>query len=282
VVGNLDSFAAGLQQPVADVRLFIALREAAYQRLFGHVPWLRQQLIEAVDAYGRGIEIDPQAISAALADLDPADPESMQQAITGGLFEPKNTDAQNHALRRLETLLALIEGWVDTVVITASQDRMQAAGALAEAVRRRRASGGPAEQTFATLVGLNLRPRRLRDAASLWGALGQLQSPTIRDSLWNHPDLLPTSDDLDDPLGFAASYGKAPELSVPDLATFGSPPDSASAGSQQDSAAPASDQSATGTAGTAPDAPPTGSAPDAPSAGSPSETDEPPSDKPGS
>ncbi|MEO9237661.1 MAG: zinc-dependent metalloprotease [Jatrophihabitantaceae bacterium] len=241
VVSNLDSFAAGLQRPVADVRLFLALREAAYQRLFGHVPWLRQQLIEAVDAYGRGIEIDPQAISAAMAELDPANPESMQAALTGGLFEPENTEAQNLALRRLETMLALIEGWVDTVVIAAAQDRMQGAQALAEALRRRRASGGPAEQTFATLVGLDLRPRRLRDAASLWAALGQLQGRSVRDSLWNHPDLLPTSDDLDDPIGFASSYGTTPELSVPDLADFDLPnrpeagPGAASAGN---SAAP--------------------------------------------
>jgi putative hydrolase len=223
VVSNLDALAEGLQRPVADVRLFLAVREAAHQRLFSHVPWLRQQLIEAVDAYGRGIQIDPQAISAALTDLDPANPESMQQALTGGLFEPKNTAAQNSALRRLETLLALIEGWVDTVTFAAARDRMQGADALAEAVRRRRASGGPAEQTFATLVGLDLRPRRLRDAASLWGAMGQLHGSSIRDSLWNHPDLLPTPDDLDDPLSFASNYGKAAELSVPDLADFDRP-----------------------------------------------------------
>ena len=87
-------------------------------------------------------------------------------------------------------------------------------------MRRRRASGGPAEQTFATLVGLELRPRRLRDAASLWGAMGQLHGNSTRDSLWTHPDLLPTADDLDDPLSYASNYGKAPELSVPDLADF--------------------------------------------------------------
>ena len=41
---------------------------------------------------------------------------------------------------------------------------------LRETTRRRRAAGGPAEQAFATLVGLELRPRRLRDAAALWAA----------------------------------------------------------------------------------------------------------------
>jgi putative hydrolase len=235
VMANLDVLAAGLERPIADVQLFMALREAAHHRLFSHVPWLRQQVIDAVDAYGRGISIDSDAISSALAEIDPTNPESMQNALAGGLFQPQNTDAQNAALRRLETLLALIEGWVDTVVATAARDRMQGSDALAEAVRRRRASGGPAEQTFSSLVGLELRPRRLRDAASLWTAMTEQHGASTRDGLWNHPDLLPSTDDLDDPEGFARSYGTFAELSVPELRDPSQPepgPGSQSTGSQ--------------------------------------------------
>ncbi|WP_461030773.1 zinc-dependent metalloprotease, partial [Streptomyces sparsus] len=66
----------------------------------------------------------------------------------------------------------------------------------------RRASGWPAEQTFATLIGLELRPRRLRDAARLWASLSDARGPEGRDALWEHPDMLPTAADLDDPDGF--------------------------------------------------------------------------------
>ena len=79
---------------------------------------------------------------------------------------------------------------------------MPTAAKLQEAVRRRRAAGGPAEQTFASLVGLELRPRRLRDASTLWGSLRTRQGTEARDGVWMHPDLLPTAADLDDPLGF--------------------------------------------------------------------------------
>jgi putative hydrolase len=113
------------------------------------------------------------------------------------------------ALRRLETLLALIEGWVDSVVSAAAAERLPGHSALAETMRRRRASGGPAEQTFATLVGLELRPRRLRDASTVWGAMAQQHGAAQRDRLWSHPDLLPTSDDLDEPLDFVARHGSA-------------------------------------------------------------------------
>jgi hypothetical protein len=118
------------------------------------------------------------------------------------MFEPETTPEQEAALARLETLLALIEGWVDAVVADAVGDRLPGAEALRETLRRRRASGGPAEQTFATVVGLELRPRRLRAAAELWRLLGEQRGTAGRDALWAHPDLIPSADDLDDPAGF--------------------------------------------------------------------------------
>jgi putative hydrolase len=213
---NVADFAAGLDRPADEVRLFLALREAASQRLFAHVPWLRQQLQDAVHAYARGITIDRDAIERGINEamsgagaegLDPSDPESIQRLLGSGVLEPEETPEQQMALRRLETLLALVEGWVDTVVAAAATDRLPGHSALAETMRRRRASGGPAEQTFATLVGLQLRPRRLRDAATVWAALGQQHGAADRDRLWAHPDLLPTSDDLDEPMDFVARHG---------------------------------------------------------------------------
>lgn len=212
---NLEAFAEGLDRPADEIRLFLALREAASQRLFAHVPWLRQQLHDAVHAYARGITIDPEAIQRGLDDamgsmaggFDPSNPEAIQNLLGSGLLEPEETPEQQVALRRLETLLALVEGWVDTVVAAAAADRLPGHPALAETMRRRRATGGPAEQTFATLVGLQLRPRRLRDAATVWGAMSAQHGSDARDRLWSHPDLLPTSDDLDEPLDFVARQG---------------------------------------------------------------------------
>src|SRR5262249_24189966 len=213
---NVTAFGAGLERPAEEIRLFLALREAAHHRLFGHVPWLRQRLLDTVDAYARGITVDTSAIERAVADIDPTNPESLQEAMQGGLFEPQTTPEQQVALARLETLLALVEGWVDAVVASAPADRLPDSDGLRETLRRRRASGGPAEQTFATLVGLELRPRRLRDAARLWQVLAERRGTEGRDAIWAHPDLLPDATDLDDPDAFAeraeADPGDFPEL----------------------------------------------------------------------
>ncbi|MCU1595053.1 MAG: hypothetical protein JWO12_2445 [Frankiales bacterium] len=211
---NVAVFAEGLEVPLDEVRLYLALREGAHQRLFAHVPWLKAHLFDAVDAYGRGIEVDPSAIERAVSSFDPTDPASVQEALGSGLFELEPTPAQQAALSRLEAALALVEGWVDLVVDRAAMGTLPHAVQLRETVRRRRATGGPAEQTFATLVGLQLRPRRLREAASLWEAVTEARGIEGRDALWAHPDLLPSPEDLDDPTawvtgGTAAAPGDA-------------------------------------------------------------------------
>jgi len=197
---NIEAFGQGLGLPADDVRLYLALRECAHQRLFAHVPWLA-----AVEDYARGVQVDTGRLQELMGSADMANPaalqEAAQEAMESGLFAPQDTPAQKAALARLETLLALVEGWVDAVVTDAAVS-LPSAVALRETVRRTRATGGPAEQTFATLVGLELRPRRLRDAAALWAALTTARGRDGRDAVWGHPDLLPTAEDLDDPSGF--------------------------------------------------------------------------------
>ncbi|WP_431781139.1 zinc-dependent metalloprotease [Streptomyces chumphonensis] len=224
---NITAFGEGLGVPQEEVRLYLALREAAHQRLFAHVPWLRSHLFGAVEGYARGIAVDTAKLEDVVGQLDPSRPEELQEKLQQGMFQPEDTPEQKAALARLETALALVEGWVDAVVHAAAQPHLPGADALRETLRRRRATGGPAEQTFATLIGLELRPRRLRDASRLWASLADARGAEGRDALWEHPDMLPTAADLDDPDGFvhhehadfseldrmlgAAAQGTAPE-----------------------------------------------------------------------
>jgi len=213
---GVAAFGDGLSVDPGEVRLFLALREAAHHRLFGHVPWLRQHLLGAVEAYAAGITIDMSKLRDALPDMDMANPEeALRGALSGEtLFRPEDSPQQKAALSRLETALALVEGWVATVVAAAADSRLVHSAALAEAIRRRRASGGPSERTFAALVGLELRPRMLREAAVLWSGVTEARGIEGRDALWAHPDLLPTADDLANPDGFL--HGAA-ELDISDL-----------------------------------------------------------------
>ncbi|MEP6648841.1 MAG: zinc-dependent metalloprotease [Lapillicoccus sp.] len=201
---NVATFTEGLGVDAAEVRLYLAVREAARARLFAQVPWLGPQLEAAVRDYARNITIDTDAIEEQVRSMDlqnPAGIAGMQEALRDKLFSPTPTADQRAALARLETSLALVEGWVDLVTEQATSGHLPQAEALGEALRRRRVSG-PAQKTFSGLVGLELRPRRLKDAKNLWAALENAGGAEFRDAPWEHPDIAPTGADLDDPLGY--------------------------------------------------------------------------------
>jgi putative hydrolase len=205
VVCNVDAFIKGLSVDESDARLYVTLRELAHQRLFTAAPWIQSQLLAAISDYARGVQIDTSAIEQAMTQMDPSNPGSINEMMASSLFEPTKTPAQVAALTRIELLLALIEGWVSVVVTQAGATRLTSAEALAEVFRRRRASGGPAEKVLGGLIGLEMRPRRMREAASLWQRLADTQGISARDALWSHPDLLPRDSDIDDIDAFLAT-----------------------------------------------------------------------------
>ena len=52
----------------------------------------------------------------------------------------------------------------------------------------------------------------MRDASNLWKLVGDRHGLEKRDGLWSHPDLMPTAEDLDEPIDFADRVGEAGSL----------------------------------------------------------------------
>jgi len=195
---NLEAFVNGLEIEKDQAYIYLVIREMAHVRLFKHSKWLRDSIVSQISKYASEISIDNSKITQIAEDFDPEHPDELRVALESGAFIANRTDDQNAALASIETLLALIEGWVDVVTEEATK-RLPKAAAVAEAVRRRRATGGPAELTFGALVGLELRPRRLREAAAMWREIGSSVGIEKRDQLWDHPDVLPTAADIENP-----------------------------------------------------------------------------------
>ena len=195
---NITEYAKELDLPQDQLLIFLAVRELAHARLFKHSKWLRDSVVAQISNYASGISIDTERMSELAEGLDLNDQERLREALSNGELLAERTEEQQRALESLETTLALIEGWVEAVSDEACK-RLPQAGALGELQRRRRASSSPAQATFATLVGLDLRPRRIREAAAMWRQVTEAVGIQKRDALWNHPDLMPTAGDIDNP-----------------------------------------------------------------------------------
>ena len=200
---NLAAFGEGLEIPEDQIALYLAAREIAYARLYRHARWLHLHVMTQITEFAKGVTVDVAKLEDVAGRLDPSNPEELRAAIEGGALLPELSDVQREALERLENLIATIDGWVD-VVTTQATSRLPDSVRIAEAARRRRAAGGPAEDALGALVGLKLRPRRLREAAAMWRAVTDAVGIEARDALWDYPDLMPDASDIDDPAALVA------------------------------------------------------------------------------
>jgi putative hydrolase len=212
---NIKEWATDLDIPLDEVRIFHALREAAVARLFSHNPWLVSYIRTAITDYGKGINIDLDAIQDQAQramesgnGFDPSNPESFTIALNEGIFTPQESPAQRDALTKLETVLALIDGWSEEVVAMAAGDRLPNIAALQETLRRRRATSAPAQQLFSSMLGLQVSPRLAREATVFWKQVREMKNVESRDRIWS--GILPTADDLLTPESFMKS------LEIPD------------------------------------------------------------------
>ena len=189
---NIKAYAKSLELDLDEVTRYIALKEAAHARLYAAVPWLMPRFEALIGKYARGVSIDLDAVEDQLRDAEQINPESIAGAINLSNVGIEDTPEQKEALHSLGDLLALVDGWVDCVVWNAGMAHLPHLEQLREMTRRERAVGGPAEQTFESLLGLHLHPKQLREAADLWERITADEGVQGRDSHWSHPDLLPS------------------------------------------------------------------------------------------
>jgi len=199
---NLDALIEGNSLVPDQALIFFTIRELAHSRLFRHSRWLRDSVIAQLTNYASGISIDGEAMASMATEITPENADALRAALESGALLAPRTAEQMVALSAIENQLALIEGWV-TVVTENSVKLLPNAATLQEVVRRR-ATASPARATFSTLIGLDLQPKRAREAAAFWRRVTEVLGIEKRDLLWDHPDLLPTSEDIDDVDSFIA------------------------------------------------------------------------------
>jgi len=210
---NVLKYADGLNIPFGEVLHYLALREQASARLFTHTPWLSDAITDSVKAYSAGIHVNIEKVQGDFEQLS-GNPEAINEAIQNGLFAPEESEAQRLALKRLESLIALVEGWIDEVSAQAADAQLPHSQALREMSRRRRATEGPLQRIFAALLGLEVSPRKARDAAHFFKIQGEIHGNEYRDGLWESIGSLPLAEELSSPEVFKDGRSAPDDLSA--------------------------------------------------------------------
>ena len=208
---NIDLWGADTEIAKTEVYLFHALREGAIARLFEHNPWIVSYIRSAIVEYGTGIKIDLEAIQRQAEEAMSNGANEISIALDAGIFTPEETPAQRAALSKLETVLALVDGWADDVATLAAGERLPAITALRELQRRSRATSAPAQQLFKTMLGLEVSPKLSREASAFWNHVRTAKDIAARDNIWS--GILPSATELLAPDLFLASTEIPDDLS---------------------------------------------------------------------
>jgi putative hydrolase len=198
VTQNLEKILEGLETPKTELLIYLATRELVMTGLFSSNPYLRERIVSQVREFAAGLKIDTDSIQELAEQVDLNSPEQVNHVIEMSSALAARTPEQELALSRIELTLALVEGWVDSVTNEATK-RLPSTLAMAELFRRRRSSAGVSQKTFATLLGLELTPKLVRECEALWTKVGLELGKEVRDRLISHPDQLPSIEEIQDP-----------------------------------------------------------------------------------
>ena len=200
VPANLDAFADQWSLVPDDLRLWVCLHEVTHHAVLGR-PHVRARLEELINEYVRGFEVDPAALEASLGNLDPTDAAGLQavlgnpETLLGAVRSPR----QQETLTRIETLTAVIEGYVDHVMDATGRGLIGSYGQLTEALHRRRVEAGDGDRFAARLLGLELARGQYERGTNFIRGVADRAGDEALSRLWLSARELPTPAEVDAP-----------------------------------------------------------------------------------
>ena len=207
IESNISGAAAELDLDHTQLRIFVACVELAKRALFASTPWLAGHIRTAFAKYASNVEVDSSNIHDMMGNIDPQNLHEATEELRNGMFKPVSTEEGEQAKESLTRIVSTVAGWADVVAYNACE-ALEQRDEIREALRRRTTTTSDSENALSQLIGLDLTPTRLRDAAALFTYLESSEGAQARDAVFSHPDALPTNADLDDPLGYSERHSE--------------------------------------------------------------------------
>ena len=197
---NIDEFATEWSLPAVDLRMWVCLREVTTHAVLGR-PHVRARVHALVEDYVSRFEVNPDAVEASLGELDPTDPQALQQVLGNPetLLGAVQTDAQREVLARLATLLTVIVGYVDHVMEGVGRRLVSAYQMVSAAMNRRRVELAEGDRFAGRLLGLAVDPSAYeKGEAFVEGVVERAGEEGLR-RLWLSERELPTPAEVEAP-----------------------------------------------------------------------------------
>ena len=203
VAPNLETFASDHDLDPRQARLWVALHEVTHHAQFA-MPWIRDHFAYLIDGFVDGLELDPEAIQRRMEAFQ--DPEELQRALQdpSGFTGLLAGDDQSAPLGAIQAFMAVLEGYGDRLVERAAPGLIPQAADIRGAIDRSREEPSQGEAMLGQLLGLDLDHGRYGRGGTFCAEVARRWGDEALDRIWEGPEMLPTIDELDDQVGWAA------------------------------------------------------------------------------
>jgi len=202
VAPNLAHAARQLEAEPDVLLRWVALHETTHALQFGGVPWLRPHLAELVGELLGGLELDPRSL---LRLPDPRDLRSLLDKVRqDGIAALALGPERRAVLDRLQSLMAILEGYAEHVMDAVGADVIADLPRLREALQRRRTERSGLLRVLERVIGMDLKLRQYEQGKAFCDGVVERAGITALNRVWEGPTRLPTPAELDDPRAWLA------------------------------------------------------------------------------
>ena len=200
VVPNIDGFEEAWSLERADLRFTVALHEVVHAATRS-TPWVRERLVSLATDYVSAYEVDPVVLRARLGDVDPANPEALQnlaerpEELLGAMTSPR----QEEMLARLRVFHSVLEGYGDEILGRVGARLVPSFARIHEAMARHRLERGEASRFVEQLLGLTLEREDYERGAAFCAGVVQRAGADALNRIWEDPHMVPTASELEAP-----------------------------------------------------------------------------------
>lgn len=211
VAPNLEAARTRLGADPDTFLQWVALHESTHALQFAAVPWLRDYIgsLARKLLVDSSLEVKASEMLARLARLGPR--EILRAFADGELTSLFWSDQQLELIDRITAVMTVVEGYAEHVMdAAAATDESSAAyGDLRKRLERDRDRRGPLDQVVARLLGMDAKLAQYRRGRAFADQVAADHGIATLNKVWEAPETLPTTDELDSPSEWVERVGVA-------------------------------------------------------------------------
>ena len=178
---------------------WIVFHEVTHVFQLAGVEWLRPYLADLLREYLETVKVSIEKDAAGGLPSLPSASEIVAAYREGGLAALVQSKEQRGIIRRLQAVMAVVEGYSEHVMDAVGERVLPGYEKLREAMDRRRASRSAPQRALERLLGLDLKMRQYVLGKQFCDAVQKQHGIDTLNRVWEAPELLPNLRELENP-----------------------------------------------------------------------------------